>query len=232
MPLETFGLLSSDILRDRALFLSAGIPRPGWEGDYDPLEITDAVVAATRAIFGSGGRLVYGAHPAVAPLVLRVARSFAQVREGDLPLVRIYQSRIFEGLIPDSTRELAHSGLGELVFTDPAPGETPENCPLSLARMREQMLDPEVNDLAAAVFIGGMAGIDRELELYRQRFRNRPVYALGAPGGAARSLARRAEPSESPFVRTEELAESGHYPALMDAVVKDIAWRLDGRGER
>lgn len=231
MPLETFGLLSSDVLRGRSLFLSASIPRTDWEGEYDALEITDAVVAATRAIFGSGGRLVYGAHPAIAPLVLRVARSFADARREDLPLVRIYQSGVFEGFIPESTWELVHSGLGELVLTDPVPGETPTNCPMSLARMREEMLNPEVNDLVAALFIGGMAGIDRELELYRLRFGDRPVYALGAPGGAARSLAHQADPDGSPFVTGQELAESRHYPALMEGIIRDIVRRLEVNGQ-
>ena len=55
---------------------SSSIPVRGWQGDYEPLEITNAVVACVSAIWIAGGKILYGGHPAIAPLLLSVAQDF------------------------------------------------------------------------------------------------------------------------------------------------------------
>jgi hypothetical protein len=58
----------------RTLFLSASIPDPErWDGEFDALAITDAVVALARTFLSAGWRLVTAAHPTIAPLLLYVA---------------------------------------------------------------------------------------------------------------------------------------------------------------
>jgi hypothetical protein len=43
--------------------------------------------------------------------------------------------------------------------------------------------------LKAAVFVGGMEGVELEFELFRHHHPDAGVIALAAPGGAARTLA-------------------------------------------
>lgn len=56
---------------------------------------------------------------------------------------------------------------------------------MSLRRMREAMLSR--SELSAAVFIGGMEGV-QEFELFRQHHPDAPVVPVAAPGGAAREI--------------------------------------------
>lgn len=55
--------------------------------------------------------------------------------------------------------------------------------------MREEMLSRR--DLKAAVFIGGMEGVEGEYALFRRFHPDAKVLPVAAPGGAARQLAER-----------------------------------------
>ena len=51
-------------LAGQAVFLSASIPDPSrWPGEFDALEITDAVVSVARAVLSAGAVLVTGGAP-------------------------------------------------------------------------------------------------------------------------------------------------------------------------
>ena len=221
-------------LRGRRVFLSASIPRPDWTGErFDPLEITDAVVACAPTLWLAGGRILCGGHPAITPLLLRVAQDFRPVAESDQvpgpePLVTIYQSELYRDKIPEQTLRLQAAGLGRIVFVPAAPGDSPErqHNAASLAVMRGAMLAKE-NDPAFAIFIGGMEGIDAEFDEYRRQYPDRPVYAIGASGGMARRIAARLMRDE-PFrlVRPEDLLNSAQYSTLMDDILADAVDRI------
>src|SRR5262249_59078396 len=52
------------------IFLSASVPiREGWAEDAQPAEIEEAIVSIARAVFARNGRLLFGGHPSVSPLV-------------------------------------------------------------------------------------------------------------------------------------------------------------------
>ena len=209
---------SQPTLRRRAVFLSASIPDPErWEGTFDALEVTDAVVAAGRSVLALDGVLVTAAHPTIAPLLLYVAAEFPP---GDEPSVIVYQSDLFDEILPEPTRRFADEGIGELRWTQGIVGEapTPDRWNDSLALMRRQML-METKPVGA-VFIGGMSGISDEFDLYRDLFPSRPVYPVGRPGGEARALADRVEP------RVPDLLIAESYPALFRRVVTDIVAQL------
>jgi hypothetical protein len=53
------------------------------------------------------------------------------------------------------------------------------------------------SDLSAAVFIGGMEGVEAEFALYRSLHPAGKVIPVPAPGGAARSLAQHIGISDS-----------------------------------
>lgn len=59
----------------------------------------------------------------------------------------------------------------------------------SLLLMREQMLSRQ--DLVAAVFIGGMDGVEAEYGLFIRFHPQAKVLPVAAPGGAALELAKR-----------------------------------------
>lgn len=191
----------------RTIFLSGSIPDPArWEGEYDPLEITDAVVTFARACLTENFRIVTAAHPTLAPLLLYVAAEFPPSAE---PLVLIYQSLLFDNVLPTATRRFEAAGVGALVWTEAHEGDHPEpgKWESSLEIMRTQMLD-EVNP-DAAVFIGGMEGIQTEYALFRDKFPGRPMCAVKRPGGGAARL--RGLETRSGSV---ELEQDVTYPTL------------------
>ncbi len=221
---RTFGLSFKEMVsQDRRLdgqrvFLSASIPSAErWSGSFDPLAITDAVVAFARAALTTGASLVTAAHPTVAPLLLYVANEFPSVREKE-PSVIVYQSRLFDDVLPRATYELAEHGIGELLWTEAASGEAPQpgRWDKSLALLRRQML--EATNPVAAVLIGGMEGIQREFDLFRDLFPNRSLYPVRQPGDAASLL-----DYPGPDQLAGELAVNRTYPALFRHIMDHIA---------
>jgi SLOG cluster3 family len=198
----------------RTLFLSASIPHPErWDGEFDALAITDAVVAISRTFLSAGWQLVTAAHPTIAPLLLYVA--------GELPVegqrrITTYQSRLFADVLPTATKRFEANGIARFEWTQAAKGDRPEpgHWDESLAIMRRQMLAETVPD--AAVFVGGMKGIHDEYELFGTVRPDLPRYALGAPGGAARLLVRPSSPLR------ELLSEGVVFPALARAILDDV----------
>jgi hypothetical protein len=216
-------------LHGRNVFLSASIPHDNWPQEFDALEITDAVVACVSAVLAADGRILSGGHPAITPLMLRVAQDFRPLRAPDgRALVTVYQSALYEGLIPEPTKQLQETGLGELEFIPAVPGDRAVKGQnrRSLSLMRDKMLAPK-NDPAFAVFIGGMDGIRDEYDMFSRDFAERPVYAIGAPGGEARVLAYEfAETRQDPVVDRNRLLRSPQYGALMDEILADAIIRM------
>ena len=167
------------------VFVSAGFPS-GDRGKkflpYDTGAIGFAATEVVRAVLHAGGRIVFGAQPSISPLVLQVAVELDR-RE----VVEVYQSRFFEGRIPEETMRLIEEGYAVPHWTGRAHGESEDDPNPSLAVMRtEMLLVAEPPD--AAVFIGGMEGIDLEHRMLEKRPDAIPLLPLTAPGGAARNL--------------------------------------------
>lgn len=212
---------SDPSLEGIAIFLSASIPDPArWEGEADPLEVTDAVVSLTRVLLTAGVRIVSAAHPTIAPLLLYVA---AELLQRDSRQITIYQSQLFEDVLPTATRRFEEQGIGSVVWTPAVEGDRaePGAWDASLELMRRQMLN-ETNPSGAA-FIGGMEGIPAELELFFELCPGRPTYPIGRPGGEARGLAER---TDSPL--RDALLGDSVYPALAREVLKDLRRRQTG----
>lgn len=171
-----------------AIFMSASLPNGKVYDRSDvhqhtvrPTLVRDAVLAICRAALRSNVELVFGAHPAIAPMVLAVAREFSCGR----PMVHVYQSRMFAGSYPMETLELIAGGYGTFTEVDAVltrDGE-PDREP-SLSAMRERML--EHAGLVAAVLVGGMDGVLGEGAMFKRRFAQAPCFAFASAGGAAR----------------------------------------------
>lgn len=160
----------------KEIFLSASVPKRG-QGNFDetadPFLIQFAVRELVTVCLGRR-RIVWGGHPSITPMVLAVCRDFGV--ELEAPVV-LYQSTFFENQYPEDNRYF------ETIYVDKVEGNLPD----SLSMMRRQMLS---RPLEAAVFVGGMAGLFEEHEVFRQLHgQDATVLALGAPGGAARMIA-------------------------------------------
>jgi len=198
-----------------AIFLSASIPLAGREyfETSDPITIRDAVRAFVGVALRHDDVLVFGGHPAITPLVLQIARSLGREES-----VVLYQSRYFDGTVPEDSFQFPR-----LHWTDADPlGASIRNDPdrkhlgASLAVMRNTMLSKHA--YRAAVFIGGMKGIEDEFDLFGRLQHGVPRYCVASTGGAAQALFARGLAPESRW--TSELATDRAYTSLFRRVLQ------------
>jgi hypothetical protein len=193
------------------IFLSASVPyREEWIGDSRPAEIEEAIVSIARAVFARGGRLLFGGHPSVSPLVSAVAGEYfrAEPTREVRPVVT-FQSRLYEGLLPDKTTEMVRMGWSAIEWTPRAKGKNPDQTKeLSLGVMRDQMLPTfdgasgpdqpfirnKLRPPLAMIAVGGIEGIrDEAIVFLRKRQmweprQSRRVYSFKSGGGASARL--------------------------------------------
>ena len=238
------------ILNGRTIFLSASVPAAHRAQEYRvDSEIADriesAVVATARAVLGQGGRLVLAGHPSISVLVALVAGEYGKISQdrtelmarfkddhnplSDTSPVLIYQSRAYEGFLPDETYAIARTGLVAIRWVEAYKGEkyNPElqggaQCNKSLASMRKRML--EESEPVAMVGIGGMEGLERDYELFSATC-DGPIYLLESTGGAARRIAQQRRPaSEGAKIRNRYATHTLHddlsaiAPAMVDRI--------------
>jgi hypothetical protein len=178
-----------------AIFLSASVPGPSQPEYYEmgarPRTIESAVTALTTSVLARGGRLVFGGHPTISPMVALAALQSRGPGPGGEPPVAIYQAEPYRNILPDETWTLFRTGVARIEWTPAVDGETvaPGKPPpqKSLARMRERMLEGE--QPVAMVCIGGMKGIVDEFEMFQTRREGFPTIILAGTGGASRHLA-------------------------------------------
>lgn len=222
------------------IFLSASFPygeRANNFPEANPFEITGAVVALARSVFGAKGKLVFGGHPTISPLVLSVGRDFTlfcaeQGVKLDLPLVHIYQSEYFHKDIPNETLQLEKEGIGKIIWVESEIASREQ----SLLKMRVKMLcEPKP---IAGVFIGGMDGVcdiqnpqnnADEFHLFTKYCTGKPLYPIGSTGGASHALLNhflehpQTMASWKYFVlNPKELAQPIPYSILTKKIVLDI----------
>lgn len=162
-----------------AIFLSASVPLVG-RGNYyetaDPFLIQCAVRELVMAVIRDS-RIVWGGHPAITPMIWTICQDLGVDYAN---AVVLYQSQYFEDRFPDENQH-----FGNVVYTEAVSGDREA----SLLLMREEMLSR--SDLNAAVFIGGMEGVEAEYELFKKHHPDAKVLPVPAPGGAAQVLAER-----------------------------------------
>ncbi|MFN9753947.1 MAG: hypothetical protein ACK55L_00930 [bacterium] len=171
------------------VFLSASVPhRPEWIAGSKPAEIEEAIIALARAVFARRGRLVFGGHPSVSPLVAAVAGEYfpADPHRQSRPVV-IFQSEFFRALLPDETWDLHRLGWANLIWTPVELSRGEPDRAASLLRMRRELLT-RAGPWDAMVAIGGMEGVLEEAELFLELGGGAPVCAFTTTGGAAAQL--------------------------------------------
>ena len=203
-------------LRRADIFLSASFPS-GKRGKsfepHDPAAIADAVSAFARAILGSNGRLAFGGHPTITPLILMIARELKVQKS-----VFIYQSKWFKDEIPPEVGQIDDEGFGFVVWT-------PKAITLneSLQIMRHKMIN-QSSKYVGAIFIGGMEGIRDEFHLVKEHSRQTPCIPIIGPGGAAARLPL----EDCDRIKFAPLHECRAYPFVALRFVEILADRETG----
>lgn len=182
----------------RAIFLSASVPDvrrdPRYHDTADRVAIRDAVRALVTVALPRM-TLVWGGHPAITPLVRVVVESLGI---GEQNRVRLFQSDYFRGRMPEDNATF------EAVTVTPAVDDDED---ASLDLMRRKMLASE--GYAAGVFIGGMEGVEREYQMFREMHPDARVLPIASTGAAALLIFRRGE-----FAFPAELETDLAYPSL------------------
>jgi SLOG cluster3 family len=163
-----------------------------------PQRIRLAVMELTKAALMRHAQLIFGAHPAISPMVLDAARNAGAQPDSIL----IFQSDFFAGRIPGSTLELSDWSAGRLFFTPQQPADLQYDARnLSLTKMRSLMVSPP--NLRGAIFVGGMEGVEEEAKLFKSAHPNLPRYAIASTGSAALDLFNRASQLTLPGAQHE-----------------------------
>ena len=181
-----------------AIFLSASVPIIGRGNYYEtanPFLIQCAVRELVIAVIRQH-KIVWGGHPAITPMMWSICEDMG-IEYSDS--VVLYQSSFFQDRFPEENQRFRN-----VVLTD----SVPEDMVASLLRMREQMLSRE--DLTAAVFIGGMDGVEAEHDLFVRFHPEAIVLPVASPGGAALALARRLGQFDEAGLRDIDFAHLFH----------------------
>jgi TolA-binding protein len=192
------------------VLLSASIP-DSLRGTPRAQDLYSAVVELVRRTLEAGGRLVFGGHPMITPLVHRVAIAAG----GNRPAIDLYQLRCFE---KDAPQEIWDRQIfREIRWCGAADEEAPT--PGDFAEMREAMAEAA----QAAVFMGGQTegflgdkpGIRDEYERFMQHHTDGPVYLVGLLGGETVNIIR--DVKEGCATEPNGLsADQGHHAAARE----------------
>lgn len=182
------------------IFLSASIPLPESDSLYydsaDIIGIRDAVIALASLVIGRY-RIIWGGHPSITPLINYVIERiiqnridfnildtsnseeqketlFNRLKKEISDHVIIYQSLYFKDEFPEDNEQFEN-----IVFTDDT-GDKHS----SLQLMRDKMLSGK--DFAAAVFIGGMEGIEIEYKMFKEQYPNALIIPIASTGAATK----------------------------------------------
>lgn len=162
------------------VMLSASLPDELC-GTARALDLQQLLVAFLRGLLAGGGRLIFGGHPSVTPLVHRVALQVGL----PAPSIELYQLARYRDSAPPESREPTFS----LHWIESE----------ELADLRQVM----IKQAAAALFVGGRTkgfsgtkpGIRDEFERFLHARPQGPAYLLGLLDGEARRLIEELEAS-------------------------------------
>lgn len=160
-----------------AIFLSASVPiRPPYDADARPQQIQTAINALAQVTLGRK-KLVWGGHPAITPLLWAATQSIGVEYA---VAVELFQSRLYQDDFPAENKHFAN-----VTYVDAVDGDRTK----SLVAMREAMLAS--TDFDAAVFIGGMEGVNDEYEMFIAKWPKAVCIPVPLTGGASRELSER-----------------------------------------
>jgi len=188
------------------VFLSASIPLPNRDQAFLRTADVVAIREAVKALVGEvipRGRLVFGGHPAITPLLAALLRGAgAEARRR----VVLYQSAFFKERFIQENDEFVDVRL------IPAVRNSRKR---SIAAMRSRMLRDTRFD--AGIFIGGMEGVLEEFDLFRELHDSAPAWPIASTGAAALQLF---EANDRP--QSNLLLDELTYPTLFRNLLSQV----------
>jgi hypothetical protein len=159
---------------DVNVFLSASVPLPTRDKRFhstaDVLAIKEAIKALIVEIIPRG-RIVFGGHPAITPLISALMKDHYPEK---LKQAVLYQSLEFDEQFPQEVLDFL-----EVIFTP----KSTDGRDSSLLEMRRRMIQDSRID--AAIFIGGMDGVIEEYKLVKELAPNAKILPIASTGAAA-----------------------------------------------
>jgi hypothetical protein len=188
------------------IFLSASVPIPERDAKYyesaDIIAIRDAVIALTTVVLPKH-RIIWGGHPSITPLIYYVMDKLKlNIQEH----VTLYQSKFFEHLFPEDNNKFKN-----VIFT-----ENMGDVHSSVQKMRERILSE--NDFSAAVFIGGMDGIEVEYNMFKDAHSKALLLPIASTGAATKIVYDNVLPDE---YKNERLVKDYGYMSLFQTLLID-----------
>lgn len=210
----------------KTIFLSAGVPNLNKEENrkyYETADLTairDAVLALVYVCLELNIRIVWGGHPAITPIVYEAIRNFEEKKQNSLTAltddklkeyiqnhVRLFQSSYFERFFPNDNNKFENVSITE----------KKDNEKDSLKTMREIML--KSTKILAAIYIGGMKGIEDEDKLFQEFYPKCPTFPIASTGGAALEVYERNKETRS---YSPELLTNYAYTSLFYSILESI----------
>lgn len=216
--------LQNKPLQGISVFLSASIPA-NLRQSTKSQEIFPAVKYLAEIILKQGGKIIFGGHPTITPLVRLAAKSIHDV-EGRLQL---HQLRRFRSTMPEEAKD--ETVFSKIQWSGDESGKA--DIAEELSEMRELM----VIQSQAAIFIGGKTeqsfgnkpGIRDEYERFLKHHPQGPVYLLGLLEGETekiiKELAQKQNREPNGLIDPEQ--DCIHHETLIELIapiiVSDIA---------
>jgi hypothetical protein len=190
----------------KTIFLSASIPlpdrHPKYHGTADVIAIRDAVISLASTVLPKY-KLVWGGHPSITPLIYYVMQRL------DLNVqqhVTLYQSKFFEHLFPEDNNKFEN-----VILT-----KNTHEAESSKLLMRKRMFTE--NQFAAAIFIGGMEGIEDEFKLFKEFHPHALLLPIASTGAATRIVYDNLLPEK---YKNERLVKDYAYMSLFQKLLID-----------
>lgn len=188
------------------IFLSASIPLPERHQKYyetaDIIAIRESIIALISIVLPCH-RIIWGGHPSITPLINYVMEKMGlNIQEH----VKLYQSLFFKDDFPPENNKFQN-----IVFT-----ENMGDIPSSIQRMRERIFSE--NEFAAAVFIGGMNGIEDEYNMFKDSHPKALLLPIASTGAATKIVYDNLLPEE---FKEERLLDDYGYTSLFQKLLID-----------
>jgi hypothetical protein len=188
------------------IFLSASVPLPERDPKYigtaDIIAIRDSVIALATTVLPKH-RLVWGGHPSITPLIYYVMQNLNLNIQNH---VLLYQSLFFKDKFPPDNNKFEN-----IVFT-----ENVGDVHSSIQHMRNRMFSE--NKFSAAIFIGGMDGIEVEYNMFIKYHPDALILPIASTGAAAKLVYDNQFPEE---LKNERFLKDYGYMSLFQKFLID-----------
>jgi len=217
------------------IFLSASIPikerHPKYFDTADVIAIRDAVISLTTTVLDKH-RLIWGGHPSITPLIYNVMENMTLLKLREQPdwnflskdlqdkkleselkseiqrHVHLYQSEFFKDVFPPDNKNFEN-----ITFTEKV-GDVHS----SIQQMRKRLFSE--NKFSAAVFIGGMDGIEVEYNMFSEYHPKALILPIASTGGATKIVYDSIFPEELKNIRLER--DFGYKSLLQKFLIDKI----------